>query len=107
MVLLHIICNDRQQSAEIADLLVTESLVLSAVTFQSVSVKEKQSDGSIGQSEQTLLIGRTRGILFNTVEARLREVHGAAMPVIYSVPIVNMNWKDADVLAETATEYED
>lgn len=106
MVLLHIICNDRQQSDEIADLLVTENLVLSAVTFQSVTVREKQSDGSVGQSEQTLLIGRTRGLLFKTVEARLRDVYGTEMPVIYSVPIVNMDWQHADTLAESAAEYE-
>lgn len=106
MVLLHIICNDRRQSDEIADLLVTKNLILSAVTFQSVSVREKQEDGSVGQSEQTMLIGRTRGILFNTVETRLREVYSSNMPVIYSVPIVNMDWQHADTLAVVSTEYE-
>lgn len=106
MVLLHIISNDKQQSDEIADLLVKENLVLSTVTFQSVSVREKQEDGQVGQSEQTMLIGRTRGLLFNTVESRIREVFGTRMPVIYSVPIVNMDWKDADNLVQVETEYE-
>ncbi len=106
MVLLHIICNDRQQSDDIADLLVKENLVLSAVTFQGVSVKEREESGTIGQSEQTMLIGRTRGLLFNTVQERLRELYPTNMPVIYSMPIVNMNWQDADALPVVNSELD-
>lgn len=106
MVLLHIISNDKQQSDEIADLLIKENLVLSTVTFQSISVRDKHDDGQVGQSEQTMLMGRSRGVLVNEVESRLREVYGAHMPVIYSVPIVNMNWKDADNLISVETNNE-
>ncbi len=100
MVLLHIICNDRQQADEIADLLVSENLVLSTVTFNPISVVQKERSGRIGRTEQTMLIGRTRSVLFNTVEARLQEAYALNMPVIYSVPIVNMNWQDANILPE-------
>lgn len=98
MVLLHIICNDSQQSDDIADLLVKENLVLEAVTFQDVSVKERKKNGTTGQSERTMLIGRTRGLLFNTVEDRLHELYPTSMPIIYSIPVVNMNWQDAHIL---------
>lgn len=107
MVLLHIICNDQQQSDDIADLLVSENLVLSAVTFNPVSVVQKKRNGETGRTGQIMLIGRTRGVLFSTVEARLQEVYALNMPVIYSVPIVNMNWQDADMLMEPAIVTED
>lgn len=106
MVLLHIISNDRQQSDEIAHLLVKENLVLSAVTFQPVSVRKKRKNGEVGESDQTLLIARTKGLLFNTIETHLREIYPTSMPVIYSMPIVNMDWQEADILADIASEYE-
>lgn len=106
MVLLHIISNDRQQTDEIADLLVKENLALSAVTIQSVSVREKRKNGEVGESDHTLLIARTRGLLFNTIQTRLRDIYPTSMPVIYSIPIVNMDWHEADGLADITTEYE-
>ncbi|GAB5522985.1 MAG: hypothetical protein Roseis2KO_08570 [Roseivirga sp.] len=106
MVLLHIICKDRQLSDDIADLLVKENLVLEAVTFQNVSVRVREKNGTVGRSEQTMLIGRTRGLLFNTVQELLRERYPTNMPVIYSMPIVNMNWQDADALPVVNSELD-
>jgi len=98
MVLLHIISNNREQASEIADVLVEKKLVLAAVTFQEVSVKERNPSGEIVIVDQVLMIARTKGILFNTIETCLREIFPTNRPVLYSIPIVNMNWQEANVL---------
>lgn len=99
MVLLHIISHDRQQASQIVDLLVEKNLVLTAVTLQEVAVKEKEPNGEMETTTQILIIGRTKGILFNTIETCLREAFPTNEPVIYSMPIVNMNWQEANALA--------
>ena len=40
-----------------------------------------------------LLIGRTRAMLFSTIENLLKNKYGDKIPVIYGMPIVNMDVK--------------
>ena len=105
MVLLHIISDNGKQASEIADLLVSQNLVLNTVTLQDISIKQKEIDGKVSDSKQILIIARTKGILFKTVEKTLRDTFPSNEPIIYSMPIVNMNWQEADALAVSEADY--
>ena len=48
-------------------------------------------------------MAQTKGLLFDKIDRRLRGLYKQNMPVLYSVPIVNMDWEQADLLkAQTA-----
>lgn len=40
-------------------------------------------------------MGKTKALLFNTIDELLKEKYKDNMPVIYSLPIVNMDWEQS------------
>ena len=100
MVLIHIICNTDQQATEIVDLLVEEKLILNAVILERVVVRKKGGNGQLQSEKQTLIMGKTKSLLFNNIDERLREKYKDEMPDLYSVPIVNMDWEQTGKLME-------
>ena len=101
MVLLHIVTNSVDQAKDVASLLTEEKLVLNALIQPGISVLGKGLPQ--GGGEQTLVMAQTKGLLFDTIDRRLRGLYKERMPVLYSVPILNMDWEQADYLkAQTA-----
>ena len=48
-------------------------------------------------------MGKTKALLFNTIDELLREKYPNNMPTLFSIPIVHMDWEQADELVkETA-----
>ena len=102
MVLLHIVTHSTAQAREIASLLTEEKLVLNALIQPNVSWIGKGMPARAGE-EETLVMAQTKGLLFDKIDRRLRGLYKQNMPVLYSVPIVNMDWEQADLLkAQTA-----
>ena len=102
MVLLHMVTHSSAQAREIAELLVEEKLVLNALIQPKVSWIGKGLPSG-GRDDDTLIMAQTKGLLFDKIDSRLRGLYKEKMPVLYSVPIVNMDWEQADVLrAQTA-----
>lgn len=100
MVLLHMIADTVEQADEIAEVLTEEKLVLSALIQPGGRMK---TQGRAEAEDRTLILAQTKGLLFNAIDERLRKMYPEQMPVLYSVPIVNMDWEQADVLvAKTA-----
>jgi len=95
MILLHILSNEEDQANDIVDFLTEENLILEAVLLEKVSVRKKE-----GNSNQTLIMGKTKALLFNTIDIMLKEKYKEKMPVIYSLPIVNMDWEQSKNLTE-------
>ncbi|MDA0196517.1 MAG: hypothetical protein O2887_15830, partial [Bacteroidetes bacterium] len=60
----------------------------------------KNDSGVIEEIPTNLIIGRTKAMLFNTIEKLLEDKYGDHMPVIYGMPIVNMDFKHAEKLKE-------
>ena len=63
--------------------------------------------GKIEQSEEELLIIKTRNALFDALEKRVRELHSYSVPEIISAPIVNgsegyLRWLAEQVSDNTA-----
>ena len=105
MILLHIISKDEKQAAEIVDFLMEHSLILDAVMMEKVMVRKKGAGGKIETHRHTIILGKTKALLFVEIDKRLRVKYPdkEMMPVLYSIPIVNMDWEQVDeLMCETA-----
>tara|TARA_R110002049_G_scaffold256629_3_gene432099 strand:- start:11586 stop:11906 length:321 start_codon:yes stop_codon:yes gene_type:complete len=99
MILLHIITPDQQQVWDISDYLSKEKLILNPIIIEQAQSRRIEDDGNtITSTIQYLLIGKTKGLLFNEIDLRLREQYPKNMPVFYSLPITHMDWEQADEL---------
>ena len=103
MVLLHIHAKSREQANEIVDYLLEKSLILNAVLVDQAQLRKKDEDGNIVEEARILIMGKTKALLFNTIDQQMRDRYKEKMPVLYSVPIVSMDWEQANELVmETA-----
>ena len=99
MILLHVLTKDKTQAREIADLLVREKLILTAVTHRAVKTSSLK-DGVLHEEKQYLVLGKTKALLFDTIDRKLKEIYGDDLPTLYSVPIVQMDWDQTSELKE-------
>ena len=98
MILLHIISDDEEQAIEIANFLIEKDLILDATLLEKVSIRKKINN-QIESMNKTLIMGKTKAILFDVINELLKEKYKENMPVIYSLPIVFMDWEESKELA--------
>lgn len=100
MILLHIISPDHQQIKDISDYLSQKKLILNPIIIENAqSRKLDEADGkTVTSTSHYLLIGKTKGLLFNEIDLKLREKYPSNMPILYSLPITHMDWEQADEL---------
>jgi uncharacterized protein involved in tolerance to divalent cations len=98
MILLHIISDDEEQAIEIANFLIEKDLILDTTLLEKVSMRKKINN-QIESMSKTLIMGKTKAILFDAINELLKEKYKENMPVIYSLPIVFMDWEDSKELA--------
>ncbi len=104
MILLHVITGDSAQAIEIADFLVEEKLLLNPIIQEQSTGRKKMNNGGFESIPQVLLMGKTKALLFNTIDKKLREKYSDNMPILYSLPIVYMDWEQANELIEETTK---
>lgn len=100
MILLHIIAKNEHQANEIVDFLVSENLIISALTIDKVIIQKKANDDSLQSDTQFLIMGKTKALLFNKIDKLLKKKYKNQMPELYSLAIVNMDWDQANELVE-------
>jgi len=98
MILLHIISDDEEQAIEIANFLIDKDLILDATLLEKVSIRKKINN-QIESMNKTLIMGKTKAILFDVINELLKEKYKENMLVIYSLPIVFMDWEESKELA--------
>lgn len=98
MILVHIGTKNEQQAIEIANYLIEECLLLEVRILSSVDI-EHQNEKVI-KSDSYLILGKTKALLFDTIDKSLREKYGKNSLSLYSVPIVNMNWEETAKLRD-------
>jgi hypothetical protein len=104
MILLHIISEEEQQALEIVDFLMEENLLLEAVCLEKVLVRKKNKLGNPESVKQTLIMGKTKALLFNAIAQTLQDKYQENCPVIYSVPIVQMDWEQSKQLVNEVSQ---
>lgn len=97
MILLHIISDEEEQAIEITDFLIENNLILDAVLLEKVAVRKKEK-GITKSTSKTLVMGKTKALLFTSIDEMLKNKYKEKMPVIYSTPIVHMDWEQSKEL---------
>lgn len=103
MIQIHIITKEPKQVKEIAELLIDEKLITSVTVMDTVSICKSES-GEIETVSTNLLIGRTKAMLFSTIENLLKDKYGDRMPVLYAMPVVNMDFTHEEKLKKVIKE---
>lgn len=98
MILLHIGTRNEEQAYEIVDFLIDECLIFDVRILNSIDVES--SNGKLVRSDSFLILGKTKALLFQTIDKVLQEKYKKEPPSVYSVPIVNMNWEEATKLKD-------
>ena len=98
MVLVHIICKHRQQADETIAFLLEENLVLDAWVSEKAVFMNREDQYHGKKKRQILIMCKTKALLFNTIDSALSKKYPKNMPILYCVPIIYMNAKQAERL---------
>lgn len=104
MILAHIMAYDKQQALEIINLLMDKKLLLQAAVSEKTMYEKKSTEGELIRENRTLIIGKTKGLLFNTINEVLKKHFSENMPMLYSIPIVYMDEELATLLRENTAK---
>lgn len=103
MILLHIITKKHEQVKEILEILINEELITGVTVSETIS-SYKSDKGEIKTVLTNLIIGRTKAMLFSTIEKLLKNKYGNFVPVIYGMPIIIMDFKHWEKLKKVVKE---
>jgi len=93
MILLHIVTSDQSLISSITDYLIEEHLALDVLVTENTYLRKRNLDSSFVNEKQFVITAKTKALLFETINQKLREKYSYNMPILYSVPIVNMDWE--------------
>jgi len=99
MILIRISDNNEQEIEKIAEMLLEKRLIMDVIILRGIERWEHHDD-SIVKSEVTLLTAKTKALLFPKIDKILRKAYPDAMPELFSLPIVNMDWEQSKHLVE-------
>ena len=100
MMSLTIITRTVEQSNEIIHLLLKERLVIEGIIQKNTSYFQFDVNKNVIESDSTMLLCITKGLLFTKIDTLLREKYKDNKPVLYSVPIINMGWEQSKIIIE-------
>lgn len=102
MILVHIITQSRSQALEIVDMLLEKNLLFNAMLSRKKVYQKETSHGGLKGTINTLIIGKTRALLFNSINTLLNDTYSVTdqMPSIYCLPIVYADSKSSKELLE-------
>lgn len=103
MIQLNIISKKSDQIKEIAEMLINEGFITGATVIDTVSI-HKSDKGEIETVSGSMLIGRSKAMLFNTIEGLLEDKYGDSIPVIYGMPIIGLDLKHVGKLMRTVKD---
>lgn len=98
MVILNINCKEEQQATDIAHLLLDGRYILDADIRETTKISINQKGDGYDTNKRFLLTGKTKALLFQTIDKLLIKKYPNKMPELFSVPIVNMDWEQAKTL---------
>ncbi len=88
MMTLQIVSENEEYLHEIAEFLLKEELIANAMMSPDVVVMQKEMDGSLSSTNNFVLKGISKSLLFKTINDRLHEEFGEHIPLLYSEPII-------------------
>lgn len=91
MILTHIITKNKKQALQIITILLQKRLLLHAAISKKIVYHRQNKHGQLEREKQTLIIGKTKALLFNEINIELKKHFFENMPLLYAVPIVFMD----------------
>ena len=99
MVWIRISSNDEKQIEEITQDLLKAKLIIDANIERKVE-RWVLKDGEIGRTQIYIVTAKTKSLLFTSIDQRLRDSYKNSMPEVYCLPIVHMDWEQAEQLTK-------
>lgn len=106
MIFLRISSGDESQIEKIAKILLTEKLAID-VNFKPGITRVELKGEEIIRRKICLLTAKTRANLFRNIDSRIREEFPGNLPELYSMPIIEMDWEQAENLKRDLYNPED
>ena len=100
MISLTIISETYEQSDEIIRLLLKKRLVIEGTIQTNANCYRLDTNRHVKETNSAMLICTTKSLLFPEIDEILREKYTNNLPILYSVPIVNMDWEQLKTLRE-------
>ena len=100
MIFLRIVSTSEPKTERIAKILLEERLVLD-VNIKRHIERAELVNGELKCSKIYLLTAKTKSTLFDVIDKRLNEEFPNNLPEIYALPIVEMDWKQAENLTKS------
>jgi uncharacterized protein involved in tolerance to divalent cations len=97
MIFLRISSRDEKKIERIAEILLSEKLAID-LNFKPGISRIEYVNGQIQRTKVCLLTAKTRANLFRNIDGRIREEFPENLPEIYSLPIIEMDWEQAQKL---------
>lgn len=97
MIFLRIVSSNESQIEQIAQLLLIEKMVID-VNIKRHIERALVVNGQLECSKVFLLTAKTRAILFSSIDKLVNDEFSENLPEIYALPIMEMDWKQADQL---------
>ncbi|MGB5273401.1 MAG: hypothetical protein WBN39_05040, partial [Flavobacteriaceae bacterium] len=83
--------------------LTDRKLLLHAMLFEKTVYQKNSNTGKLESVEKVMVMGKTKALLFNTINKILLKKYPDQMPMLYAVPIVYMDDEQITTLrAKTA-----
>ena len=96
--------NDKTQALDIIHLLMDKKLLLQAAISEKTIFQKKTGSGKLVSEKRTLIIGKTKALLFSTINEVLKTTFKDSMPMLYAVPIIYMDDSLAQLLRENTAK---
>ncbi len=103
MILLQIVSRSEEKIDRIAKILLEEKLGIDLnITRNMERINFINNEKVL--SAVHLLTAKTKAVLFPQIDTRLRDEFGDSIPEVYSLPIIHMDWLQAEELMSDVIE---
>ena len=103
MVLIYLITKDSGEARSIGRSLIKERLANSVNVIPRIQ-SMRWSAGEVINTTETILLVKTKSLLYSKIEKRVCELMGTNNPNIFSMPITQINHGYQDILREGVEE---
>lgn len=100
MIQIHIVTKSVKQANQLIQILIEKKLAINVFQLKGLASAALGPSGINYSTGNTMIIGQTKALLFNKIDAMIRKEFIEDLPLIYSLAIVNMDWEQTDMLLQ-------
>ncbi|GAA3597419.1 hypothetical protein Q4Q39_20195 [Flavivirga amylovorans] len=105
MVKICIIPKNKSQKDEIIEFLLRGKYLLTVLSMENCVLTKIGTKNRTVRLKKIVISGIIRHLQFNNLNDRLREMYRSNMPILYSIPIIQMDPQQSDAIANYITVF--